>query len=247
MKNIYYCSSMHGDKYPSNTRSKFSTSIHPRNLDFHTNDAIEVAVKSVLFDNRISHNEIESFDKIPDIILVNQIPKSERLLDAMTVDYNAALIPFDKIEYDQDFSYNFDRRNVINEMEMRDFTITDWHKGFTSTNFIFESLDEENCTVFQLLYINKTEFSSFWDFKVWYNTIYQNVTYKFEDNAKSRVYFGENLIKYLSINPGSKIKKIERLTAKGLEGDMDEINALDNKVIRGKIKAAIVKAKRASK
>ena len=42
-------------------------------------------------------------------------------------------------------------------------------------------------------------------------------------------------------------QKIERLTAKGLEGDMDEINALDNKVIRGKIKAAIVKAKRASK
>ena len=32
-----------------------------------------------------------------------------------------------------------------------------------------------------------------------------------------------------------------------LELDMDEINALDNKVIRGKIKAAIVKAKRASK
>ena len=42
-------------------------------------------------------------------------------------------------------------------------------------------------------------------------------------------------------------QKIERLTAKGLQGDMDEINALDNKVIRGKIKAAIVKAKRASK
>ena len=37
-------------------------------------------------------------------------------------------------------------------------------------------------------------------------------------------------------------QKIKRLTAKGLEGDMDEINALDNKVIRGKIKAAIVKA-----
>ena len=42
-------------------------------------------------------------------------------------------------------------------------------------------------------------------------------------------------------------QKIERLTAKGLQGDMDEINALDNKVIRGKIKAAIVKAKRSSK
>ena len=42
-------------------------------------------------------------------------------------------------------------------------------------------------------------------------------------------------------------QKIKRLTAKGLEGDMDEINALDNKVIRGKIKAAIIKSKRESK
>jgi len=30
----------------------------------------------------------------------------------------------------------------------------------------------------------------------------------------------------------------------GLTGDMEEINALDNRVLRGKIKAAIVKAKR---
>ena len=42
-------------------------------------------------------------------------------------------------------------------------------------------------------------------------------------------------------------QKIKRLTAKGLEGDMDEINALDNKVVRGKIKAAIIKSKRESK
>ena len=37
---------------------------------------------------------------------------------------------------------------------------------------------------------------------------------------------------------------IERLIATGLEGDMEEINSLENKVLRGKIKAAIVKAKR---
>ena len=37
---------------------------------------------------------------------------------------------------------------------------------------------------------------------------------------------------------------INRLVAKGLEGDMDEINKLQNKVIRGKIKATIVKEKR---
>ena len=37
---------------------------------------------------------------------------------------------------------------------------------------------------------------------------------------------------------------ISRLVAKGLEGDLEEINKLENKVIRGKIKATIVKQKR---
>ena len=37
---------------------------------------------------------------------------------------------------------------------------------------------------------------------------------------------------------------MKRLIAKGLQGDMEEINALDNKVMRGKIKAAVVKEKR---
>ena len=37
---------------------------------------------------------------------------------------------------------------------------------------------------------------------------------------------------------------VNRLITQGLQGDMEEINALDNKVIRGKIKAAIVKEKR---
>ena len=37
---------------------------------------------------------------------------------------------------------------------------------------------------------------------------------------------------------------MERLIAAGFEGNMEEINSLENKVLRGKIKAAIVKAKR---
>ncbi len=42
-------------------------------------------------------------------------------------------------------------------------------------------------------------------------------------------------------------EKMERLITKGVEGDMDEINELENRVLRGKIKAAVIKAKRASK
>ena len=40
---------------------------------------------------------------------------------------------------------------------------------------------------------------------------------------------------------------IDRLILDGIEGKMDEINELDNKVLRGKIKAAIVKQKRSLK
>ena len=47
-------------------------------------------------------------------------------------------------------------------------------------------------------------------------------------------------------NANSESELIERLVAAGVEGNMDEINALDNRVLRGKIKAAVVKAKRAA-
>ena len=50
-----------------------------------------------------------------------------------------------------------------------------------------------------------------------------------------------------SENKESDEALIERLIATGLEGSMDEINALENRVLRGKIKAGIVKAKRAKK
>ena len=49
-----------------------------------------------------------------------------------------------------------------------------------------------------------------------------------------------------SKNDNSESDLIERLVAAGLDGNMDEINALDDRVLRGKIKAAIVKAKRAA-
>jgi len=45
----------------------------------------------------------------------------------------------------------------------------------------------------------------------------------------------------------SEEELITRLIDAGAQGNMDEINALDNKVLRGKIKAAVFRAKRAAK
>ena len=52
------------------------------------------------------------------------------------------------------------------------------------------------------------------------------------------------------ISPGEQEnveQLIVRLVKAGVKGNMDEINTLDNKVLRGKIKSAIVKEKRAKK
>jgi len=48
----------------------------------------------------------------------------------------------------------------------------------------------------------------------------------------------------ISVESETEEQLMERLIVEGLEGNMEEINSLDNKVLRGKIKAAIVKAKR---
>jgi hypothetical protein len=45
-------------------------------------------------------------------------------------------------------------------------------------------------------------------------------------------------------NTETEKELISRLVESGINDNMDEINSLDNKILRGKIKAAIVKAKR---
>ena len=42
----------------------------------------------------------------------------------------------------------------------------------------------------------------------------------------------------------SEEELMKRLIAAGMDGNMEEINALDKRVLRGKIKAAIVREKR---
>ena len=51
MKNIFYSSNANSDIYPNNTRSKFNTYINIHSLDYLPDENIEVAIKSITFDN----------------------------------------------------------------------------------------------------------------------------------------------------------------------------------------------------
>ena len=51
MRNIYFVSNLHDEYFPQNSRSKFSTTIHPSCLSYISDGAIEAAVIGVSIDN----------------------------------------------------------------------------------------------------------------------------------------------------------------------------------------------------
>ena len=60
MRTIFYASNMQSSLFPLNSRSSFQTYIHPQDLSYISNDDIEVAIKSITFDNeyeRYIHSE----------------------------------------------------------------------------------------------------------------------------------------------------------------------------------------------
>ena len=142
------------DRHPLNSRSKFSSTIDINNLDFLGDDPIEVAIKSILLDTDASHNVIESVTEIPDIVLVHEINRSDSVLDIMQIGGNNVMTEFganEVIEYENK-AYIFDERPGLNEFGTKALTVHDYHTGFSSVNFIFDS-DESSTKILHLLFI----------------------------------------------------------------------------------------------
>ena len=103
------------DRHPSNSRSQFSSTIDINNLNFLSDDSIEVAIKSIMLDTDASHNIIESVSEIPDIVLVHTIDKSDSVLGLMQIGMDNVMTEFganEKMEY-EDKTYIFDERSDV--------------------------------------------------------------------------------------------------------------------------------------
>ena len=200
------------DRHPSNSRSQFSSTIDINNLNFLSDDSIEVAIKSIMLDTDASHNIIESVSEIPDIVLVHTIDKSDSVLGLMQIGMDNVMTEFganEKIEY-EDKTYIFDERSDVYELGGKALTVHDFHKGFSSVNFIFDS-DESKTTIVQLLFIQRTEMSSIRDFRKWFQSLFRNIVFKFKKGEFSAAYLGEKMVKYISVGPGNKKKTATRL------------------------------------
>ena len=56
--NIYYASNAQPHIFSQNTRSKFENNIQKEHLDYIPDDDLEVAIKSITFDNRLKKAQI---------------------------------------------------------------------------------------------------------------------------------------------------------------------------------------------
>ena len=199
------------DRHESNSRSKFSTSLDKNNLNFLSNESLEVAIQSIKLDTS-AYNVIESISEIPDIVFVHKIDKLDSVLGLMQIGTDNVMTEFganDKIEYENK-TYIFDERSGVYELGAKALTVHDFHTGFSSVNFIFDS-DESKTTIIQLLFIQRTEMLSFWDFQKWFQSMFRNIVFKFKKGESMAAYLGENIVKYLSVGPRNKKKTVKRL------------------------------------
>ena len=72
-RNIFYASNTQSDLFPHNKRTKFDQSIDIHSLDYIQQNEIEVAVKSISFDNKRCIN-IEPIISEPHFLIVQEIP-----------------------------------------------------------------------------------------------------------------------------------------------------------------------------
>ena len=75
-RNIFYVSNTQSELFPYNTRSQFNQYVDVHNLDYIKQDDIEVAVKSIAFDNTQSIHILPTIEQ-PHIMIVQEISEQE--------------------------------------------------------------------------------------------------------------------------------------------------------------------------
>ena len=75
-RNIFYASNTQSELFPYNTRTQFNQYVDVHNLDYIKQDDIEVAIKSIAFDNTQSIHILPTIEQ-PHIMIVQEISEEE--------------------------------------------------------------------------------------------------------------------------------------------------------------------------
>ena len=100
-KNIYYVSNVQSELFPNNKRDQFEQYIDIHNLDYIKHDNIEVAVKSISFDNKQCYNIKPNIKQPHFIIIQDKIPEDHIIKKYNEMEQHGLGAEIDKNTFDR--------------------------------------------------------------------------------------------------------------------------------------------------
>lgn len=187
--NIYYASNAQPDIFNQNTRSKFENNIQKENLNYIPDDDLEVAIKSITFDNRLKKAKINQQAKEPHMIIfqkkegnisTNDLYKFPNIQEK----FNFLKKPQEKVDFDKSRDYVTTIKNVpLSERET--FYLEGKQDKYTSFNIVFpDDGDPFNNGIMHNIFLNEQTLYSSSEFIKLLNFVLDNLLYSSTQKPK---------------------------------------------------------------
>ena len=168
---------MQMDRFPKNTRSKFTSYIDINHFCDIPNQNIEVAVKSIMYENKISYKDLNMNPGLADMLIMKKFPKEEfSLSNNLQFSPGMSLKPILDNNYTNFKDYEdlvFDLREGNNEIGQAAFTIKGNHSKFYSINILIDDSDKST-HLFQIIFLADQKVKSKFEMEQLLTYIYDN-------------------------------------------------------------------------
>ena len=210
---------MQTDRFPENSRSKFKSYIDINHLKNIPDQNIEVAVKSIMYENSVSYKKLYHKPMEPDVVILKKFPSEEfSFTNNIRFNRNLIVLPIQSSEINKSTSYEdyvFDIRKKANEVRLDKIVFKGSHEKFSSVNIIAE--DGEGMTyLIQMIFVVDQTVKSNSEFAELLEYIYNNRIFtkdveqkKFSDDII--ILFGEQLSHIMKIKEGNRTERYENL------------------------------------
>lgn len=240
IKNIYFSSNTQSELFPSNTRSKFSTYNDIDHLNYLPNGEIDIAVKSIAFDNKLDRRIFSQSTQVPDIVILKEynVENMDPLKYLEFLNPNCkTFVAGQRLRFDKNYEYIF--RNEDTSIEQlksfyyqkksdQPFTSIiislptkkqDKKQGIMYLIFFNEMKLEEkeeilkilNQTLSNLSFIDPEDDNESINFDLHYITLHENGCLKRYGNENTQMFFSEKIFNLLQFDAGFETKKVESL------------------------------------
>ena len=220
---------MQMDRFPKNTRSKFTSYIDINHFCDIPNQNIEVAVKSIMYENKISYKDLNMNPGLADMLIMKKFPKEEfSLSNNLQFSPGMSLKPILDNNYTNFKDYEdlvFDLREGKNEIGQAAFTIKGYHSKFYSINILIDDSDKST-HLFQIIFLADQKVKSKFEMEQLLTYIYENNIFIPDLMVKKvlnevTVLFGEQISFIMEVKNGNPTQRYENILTVFEDGTND--------------------------